>query len=336
MSHTMKAVVYKEYGSPDVLHVETMPKPAPKDNEILIRVQARSINYGDLLARNFGNATMRDFNMPGILYFPTRLVFGLNKPNNPILGSEFSGDVEAVGQAVTQFKPGDAVFGYLGQSMGANAEYITLAEDGMVTHKPQNMSYEEAAVIPYGALTALNLLRKVAIQPGQKVLIIGASGSIGAGALQLARHYGAEVTGIAGTARQDYMKSLGADHVLDYTREDFTKNGQTYDVIIDVLGKSSFTTVKPSLTANGAYLRVSFKMREVFQMLGNRLRGGKKVITALSAEQPHDLVTIRELAEAGIINAQVDQCFPMEQAAEAHRYAESGRKSGSVVIRTTA
>lgn len=332
----MKAAIYTEYGAPEVLHLAEVEKPTPKENDILIRVQARNINFGDLVARNFANLPLRKFHMPSILFVIARLSFGWRKPRVSVLGSEFSGVVDTVGANVTNFKPGNKVYGYLGQTMGANAEYVCMSADGTVTQMPENMSFAEAAAVPYGAVTAINLLKRVNIQPGHKVLINGASGSIGAAALQLAKHYGAEVTAVGGTARQGYMQALGADHVMDYTREDFTKSGETYDLILDVLGKSTFAGSKQSLTSNGRYLRASFKMREVFQALWTSRSNGKRVIVALATDQQEDLVLIRELVEAGKYSAIVDRCFPLEQAAEAHRYAESGNKTGSVIIVTDA
>ncbi len=328
----MKAVVYTEYGSPEVLHLTEIAKPTPKDNEIGIRICATSVNYGDLLARNFKNVSPRQFNMPLVFWVGARLVFGLSKPKVTVLGSEFAGEVEAVGNAVTRFKVGDPVFGYLGQSMGAYAEYLCMPEDGIVAIKPTNMTHEEATAVPMGAFTALNVLRKVSIQPGQKVLINGASGAIGSHAVQLARHYGAEVTGVCGTARLDTVKALGANQVIDYTKEDFTQNGETYDVILDVLGKSSFSRCKGSLKPNGVYLLSSFKMKQLVQMLWTSLVGSQKVICALASEKTEDLIAIKELIEAGVIKSIVDRCYPLEQAAEAHRYVESGQKTGTVII----
>jgi|GEM_PF-51167 len=327
---TMKVAIYNEYGSPDVLHTTDMAKPTPQEGEILVQVKARSINYGDLFARR--GVPRDEFNMPGILYYPTILAFGKNKPKVKVLGSEFSGIVESVGSGVSKFNVGDEVYGYLGQNMGANAEYITVSQDSTVTLKPVNMSFEQATVTPYGAVTALNLLKKGNIQAGHKVLINGASGSIGAAAVQLAKHYGAEVTGVAGGPRLEYVKALGADHVIDYRQADFTQNGETYDLIIDVLGKSTFAQAKNSLTRNGIYLRASFKMRELFQMLMNPLHGGKKVICALAFESPEDLVTIKGLVEAGKYTAIVDRCYPLDQIADAHRYAENGNKRGTIAV----
>lgn len=335
----MKAIVYTKYGPPDVLQLKEVKEPVPKDNEILVKVRATTVNYGDLTARNFSNISAREFNMPMPLWLPARFMFGFNTPKKNILGSEFAGHIEAVGKDVKLFKPGDAVFGYRGQNMGTYAEYLRMPENGVVTTKPANVRYEEAAAIPYGATTALNLLRKVNIQSGsaspaggQKVLINGASGSIGSYALQIARSYGAEVTGVCSTPRTGYVKALGADKVIDYTQEDFTRNGETYDLIFDILGRSSFSKVRNSLKPHGRYLRASFKTKELFQMLWTSILGEKKVICALSPERAADLVFIKELVEAGKIKPVIDRCFPLDQAAEAHRYLETGQKKGNVVI----
>jgi NADPH:quinone reductase-like Zn-dependent oxidoreductase len=331
----MKAIVYTEYGPPDVLHLKEVDKPAPKDKEILVRVYAISVNIGDIWARNFKEISPRKFSMPLPLWLPARMYFGFAKPKINILGSEFAGEIESVGKDVRLFKVGDPVFGYRGQSMGANAEYLCMAENGLVAIKPANMTYEEAAAIPYGTLTALNLLRKVntlASVRGQKVLINGASGGIGSAAVQLAKYFGAEVTGVCATPRLELVKALGADHVIDYTKEDFTKNGETYDLIFDILGKSSFSRCKNSLKQNGRYLLASFKMAQLFQMLWTSIVGDKKVICALSAEHPEDLMFIKELVEAGKIKSIIDKRYPLEQIAEAHRYIEKGQKKGNVVI----
>ena len=328
----MKAIVYTEYGAPEVLHLADVEKPAPQDNEILIRVSAASVNFGDLMARNFGNISAGEFNMPAILYFPARIAFGLRKPKKHILGSEFAGTVAAVGAAVTRFKPGDGVFGYRGPNMGAYAEYLCMPETGIVALKPINLSDAQAAAVPYGGLTALTLLRRVNLQPGQRVLINGASGGIGAAAVQLAKHYGAEVTGVCSTLRLEYVKALGADQVIDYTKEDFTQNGETYDLIFDILGRSSFARCKGSLKANGVYLLASFKMKAVMQMRWTKVAGDKKVVCAFSNEKPADLVFLKELVEAEQYTSLVDRTFPLAAAAEAHRYVEAGHKQGSVVI----
>lgn len=329
----MKAIIYTEYGPPEVLQLKEVAKPAPGDNEILIKIHATTVNYGDVTARNFKNISPRKFNMPMPLWLPARINFGFNKPRKNILGSEFSGEIEAVGKNVALFKNGDPVFGYRGQNMGTYAEYLCMPEKGLVTSKPVNMSYEEAAAVPYGALTALNLLRKVNIQKGQKILINGASGGIGSHAVQLAKNYfGAEVTGVCSTPRIEFVKSLGADKVIDYTREDFTRNGETYDLIFDILGRSSFSRCKKSLNENGKYLLASFKMRQLFQRIWTKMFGSMKVICTLSMEKPEDLVFIKNLVEAGKIKSIIDKHFTMNQAAEAHRYVEEGNKKGQVII----
>jgi NADPH:quinone reductase-like Zn-dependent oxidoreductase len=328
----MNAVVYTEFGPPEVLHLQEVPKPVPKDNEVLIRVRATPVNYGDLAARNFKNIPAREFHMPLPLLIPSRFYFGLSKPRVNILGSEFAGEIEAVGTEVTKYQVGDQVMGYLGQQMGAYAEYVCMPAEGSLALKPETMNFAEAAAVPYGAIMATSLLRHGKLQPGRKVLINGASGGIGSAAVQLAKSYGAEVTGVCGTPRIDYVKSLGADRVIDYTREDFTQNGETYDLIFDVLGKSSFARCKNSLKPDGIYLLASFKMKAVFQMLGTRISGSQKVICALANEDPEDLVAIKKLAEAGQFKTVIDRTFPLEQAAEAHRYAESGEKKGSIII----
>jgi len=328
----MKAIVYTEYGSPDVLQLVDVKKPSPKDNEILIRIRAVSVNYGDTLARNFRGVSPRKFNMPFLFWLPARMVFGFNKPKIKTLGSELAGEIESIGKDVTLFKKGDQVFGYRAQNMGANAEYICMPENGLVAIKPVNMTYAEAATVPYGALTALNLLRKVNIQPGQKILINGASGGIGSAAIQLAKYFDAEVTGVCGTPRLEFVKALGADKVIDYTKEDFTKNGETYDLIFDILGKSSFARCKSSLKPNGRYLLASFKMKQLFQMLWTSKMENRKVICALSSEKVEDLLFIKELVEAGKLKSIIDKRYPLEQTAEAHRYVEAGHKKGNVVI----
>jgi NADPH:quinone reductase-like Zn-dependent oxidoreductase len=239
-----------------------------------------------------------------------------------------------LGKDVKRFKKGDQVFGYLGQNMGAYAQYLCVPEKGVVAIKPANTTYEEAVVHPYGATMAGSLLRKGKIQQGQKVLINGASGGIGSAAVQLAKSlYGAEVTGVCGTPRLEFVKSLGADKVIDYTKEDFTTRGETYDLVFDILGKSSFSKVKRCLKPNGRYLLASFKIGKVWQMLRTKFTGGKRVICALATDGgAEDLVFFKELIEAGKIKSVIDKCFPLEQAADAHRYVETGQKKGNVVI----
>jgi NADPH:quinone reductase-like Zn-dependent oxidoreductase len=328
----MKAVFCIKYGPPEVLQLKEVTKPTPKDNEILIRVYATSVNYGDLVARNFKEISPQKFNMPLLFWFFGKMYFGFTRPRITRLGSEFAGEVESVGKDVKSFKQGDRVFGYLGQSMGAYAEYLCMSENGVLAIKPTNMTYEEATVVPYGAIMALNLLRKVNIQPGQKILINGASGGIGSASVQIAKHFGADVTGVCGTPRLEFVKSLGADKVIDYTKEDFTHNGETYDLIFDILGKSSFSRCKSSLKQNGRYLLSSFKMKQLFQMLWTSMAGSKKVICAIAPGSIEDLISVKKLIEAGKIKAIIDRYYSLEQIAEAHRYVEKGHKKGTVVI----
>jgi NADPH:quinone reductase-like Zn-dependent oxidoreductase len=328
----MKAITYTEYGSPDVLQLRELEKPTPKDGEILIRIRATRVNYGDMLARRFGSVTSKEFNMPGILLIPSRLDFGILKPKKYILGSEFSGVIEAIGNGVNRFKAGDAVFGYRGLSFGAYAEYLCMPEGGLVTHKPTNMSFEEATLVPYGALTAISHLKKVNIKPGQKVLVNGASGGIGSAGVQLAKYFGAEVTGVCSTNKLAFVQALGADKVIDYTKEDFTKNGETYDLIYDILGRSSFETCQTSLTPSGILLYASFKTKQLLQMIQTSKSTGKKVICTISSENLDDLNFIKELVEAGKYKTLIDKRFSLEETAEAHRYYESGQNSGDVVI----
>ena len=238
-----------------------------------------------------------------------------------------------IGDDVNQFKIGEQVFGYTGEKMGAYAEYLCLTENGILAAKPSHLTYEEASTVPYGAVMALNLLRKMNIQKGQSVLIIGASGGIGSAAVQLAKHYfGAEVTGICSTPGIEFVKSLGADKVIDYKKEDFTKNGKTYDLILDILGKGSFSQYKRSLKQNGIYLLASFKTARLIQMLRTSIRGGRKVICALAVPKPGDLKFIKEFIEDKKLKPVIDKCFPLEKAAEAHRYVEKGHKKGGVAI----
>jgi NADPH:quinone reductase-like Zn-dependent oxidoreductase len=329
----MKAIVYTEYGPPDVLKLKEVEKPVSRDNEILVRIHATPISFGDKLVRNLKEITPGKFHMPFLFWLFAKMYFGFRKPRITILGSEFAGEIEAVGKNVKRFREGDRVFGYCGSRMGAYAEYLCMPEKEVVALKPANMTYEEAAAVPYGAIMALNLLRKVDLRPGQRVLVNGASGGIGPFVVQLAKsHFGASVTGVCSTPRLEYVKSLGADKVIDYTREDFTDSDDTYDYIFDILGKSSFAKVKRSLKPNGRCILVSFKMKQLWQMLWTSMIGSKKVICALSTEKAEDLVFIKELIEAGKVKTVIDKCYPLAQAAEAHRYVEQGHKKGSVII----
>ncbi len=329
----MKAIVYTEYGGPDVLRLQDVEKPAPKGNEVLVRVHAVSVNYGDLIARNFKNISTREFNMPLLFWLLARLSFGINTPKRKILGNTFAGEIEMIGEDVKLFKKGDQVFGYTGEKMGTYAEYLGFPEKGIIALKPTGLAFDEAATIPYGTIMALNLLRKAKIEKGQRVLIVGASGGIGSAAVQLAKHYfEADVTGVCSAQGFAYVKSLGADEVIDYKQEDFTKNGSTYDLIFDVLGKGTFSRYKKSLNKKGMYLLASFKLIKLLQMLLTAIIGEKKVVCAFAIPKPEDLIFIKELIEAGKIKASIDSCFPFEKTADAHRHAETESKMGSVVI----
>lgn len=326
----MKAIVYTQYGPADVLHLQDVERPTPKDNEVLIKVHATSVTAGDCNARGF------TFVPPGF-GFIARLMSGLRKPRQPILGVELSGEIVEVGKDVRLFKQGDQVFG-ISQKYGAYAEYICMAEDASVVMKPANLTYAEAASIPFGANTALFFLRDMAkLQPGHTVLIIGASGCTGVYAVQLAKYYGAEVTGVCSTRNLEMVRTLGAEHVIDYTKEDFTHNGETYDVILDMVpGKSSFARDQSSLKPNGLYLAGAGGLESFAQMAWTALTGGKKVIAGMALDRVEALAFLKELLEAGKLKPVIDRCYPLEQTAEAHRYADTGHKRGSVVITITA
>ena len=329
----MKATVYTEYGVPAVLHLQELEKPSPKSNEVLVRVHAVSVNYGDIIARNFKNLPAGEFNMLALFRVLARFGFGYSKPKRQILGNTFAGEVEMAGSDVKQFRAGEQVFGYTGETMGAYAEYLCIAEDGIIATKPSHLTYEEASAVPYGATMALCLLKKVNIHKGQRVLVIGASGAIGSAAVLLAAHHlGAEVTGVCSTQGIEYVRSLGAARVIDYKKEDFTKSGESYDLIIDILGKGSFSKYRASLRPGGIYMPVSFKTGKLFQMLLTSVGGGKRVICALATPGQVDLEFIRVFLEERKLKPVIDQSFPLEKAAEAHQYVEAGNKKGNVVL----
>jgi len=326
MSSTMKAVVFTEFGPPDVLQLQEVEKPSPKDNEVLIKVFATSVTAGDYTTRNSPASVRMMAPLAGVN-------IGLRRPKNPILGAELAGEIESVGKDARLFKEGDQVFGDTGAGYGTNAAYVCMPEDGALAIKPANMTYEEAAVVPRGAKTALFFLRdKGKIQSGQKVLIYGASGSVGTFAVQLANYYGAHVTGVCSTSNLELVKSLGADKVIDYTKEDFTKNGQTYDIIFDTVGKSSVSRGKSSLNQNGIYLAGSGGPSGMVQMLWTSVVGSKKVIFGVAPERKEDLIFLKELIEEGKLKSVIDRRYPLEQTVEAHRYADKGHKKGNVVI----
>lgn len=320
----MKAIVCTKYGPPDVLQLEEVTKPIPKDNEILVKIHATSVHIGD--------TRLRSFTVPPLVRLFFRIAIGFRGPRKGILGSEVAGEIEAVGRNVKRFKEGDQVFGDTGMRLGAYAEYVCLPEKAILVTKPAGTNYEEAAAGPVSALAALYYLRKGNIQSGQKVLINGASGALGTAAVQLAKHFGAEVTGVCSTTNLELVKSLGADNVIDYSKEDFTKNGQTYDVIFDAIGKSSFSLCKGSLKRKGKYLFSNISLVILLQMLWASMTGGKKAIFGNPTSTKEDLVFLRELIEAGKLNLITDRTYPLEQIAEAHRYVDTGHKKGNVVI----
>jgi NADPH:quinone reductase-like Zn-dependent oxidoreductase len=318
----MKAIVCTQYGSPDVLQLEQVAKPTPKDNEVLIRVEAATVGPADCAFRK-GEP------------FIVKLLYGLARPKFPILGSELAGEIEAVGKHVTLFKTGDRVFGTSPGNFGAHAEYKCLPEDGVLATLANSMSYEDAVAICDGAMTALTFLRdKAKIQRGQKILINGASGSVGTYAVQLAKYYGAEVSGVCSATNIALVRSLGADTVIDYTKEDFTKSGQTYDIIFDAVGKSSFPRCKSALKQAGVYLTTVPSLAIVLQMAWTSRAGSKKAIfTAAGLQQNKaNLLFLKELFEAGAIRSVIDRRYALDQVPEAHRYVETERKKGNVVI----
>ena len=321
----MKAVVCTKYGPPDVLQLKEVAKPTPKENEVLIRVYATTVTAGDV--------TGRSFTVPPVMWLPYRIQLGLRKPRNSVLGMELAGEIESVGKAVKLFRKGDQVYASTYEvGFGSYAEYKCLPEDGMVARKPANMTYEEAAAVPIGGNTALFFLRKGNIQSGQKVLINGASGGVGTFAVQLAKYFGAEVTGVCSTTNLELVKSLGADKVIDYTKEDFTKSGQTYDVIFDPVNKSSFSRCKSSLKQRGVYLATLPRLAIILPMLRTLMIGSKKAIFGVASEKAEDLIFLKELIEAGKLKSVIDRRYPLEQIVEAHRYVDKGHKKGNVVI----
>lgn len=300
----MKAIVATKFGTPDVLQLQEVEKPSPKDKEILVKVHASTITAGDI--------RMRSLDVPIAFWLPARITLGFTKPKHPIYGMEFSGEVEAIGKEVSRFKVGDQVFAStLAENFGAHAEYKCLPEEGMVLAKPKNMTYEEASAVPIGGPTALRLLRKGNIQRGQKVLIYGASGSVGTFAVQLARHFGADVTGVCSTANLVMVKSLGANAVIDYTKEDFSSSEIRYDIIFDTVGKCPKSQYEKALAPNGVFVTIA------------------KLSTKQNIEE---LTFIKELIESGEIRSVIDRYYPLNQVPEAHRYVETGHKKGNVII----
>lgn len=323
----MKAVVCTRYGPPEVLRLKEVEKPKPRDHEVLIKIHATTVNAGD--------CEIRAFKIPIWIWLPMRLFLGLRKPRRPILGQELAGEIEAVGTGVKSFDQGDKVIASTGIRMGSYAEYICVAEqpdEGLLATKPVNMTYGEAAAVPTWGLNALHFLKRANIQPGQKVLINGACGSIGTYAVQLAKYFGAEVTGVDSSEKLDVLRSIGADQVIDYTREDFTKNGHSYDVIFDVVGKSSFSRSIRSLKNKGFYLCANPSFSHMIRGLWASLTSSKRVVTGAGRLDSDDLMFLKELIEEGRFKSVIDSIYSLEQIPEAHRYVETGHKKGHVVI----
>ena len=320
----MKAIVYTKYGSPDVLQLKEVAKPTPKDNEVLIKTHATTVTSGDW--------RVRSLNVPIGFGLMSRLVFGVLRPRQPILGTELAGEVESVGKDVSKFKVGDQVFAFAGARMGCHAEYKCMPEDGAVTLKPANLTYDEAAAISFGGTTALDFFRRGKLQSGEKVLVNGASGGVGTAAVQLAKHFGADVTGVCSTANVELVKSLGANHVIDYTQDDFTKDSETYDIIVDTVGTASFSRSKGSLKEGGRLLLVLGGLPDMLQMPWVAMTSSKRVIAGPAAERAEDLRFLAKLAEAGEFKPVIDRRYPFEHIAEAHRYVDTGRKKGNVII----
>jgi NADPH:quinone reductase-like Zn-dependent oxidoreductase len=325
----MKAIVWTKYGPPEVLQLREVEKPRPQDDEVLIKIHATTVTVGD--------CEMRRLKYPTLTRLIMRMYIGFREPKRiTVLGMELSGQVEAAGKDVTKFQKGDEVFGATGLiGTGACAQYICLPEKpegGALALKPGTMSFAEAAAVPVGGLEALHLLKQGNIQAGQKVLINGAGGTIGPFAVQIAKYYGAEVTAVDSTSKLDILRSIGADHVVDFTQEDFTKSGETYDVIFNVVSKTSYSGCIKSLKEDGIYLLTQSSFAQRFRGLWTSRRSSKKVIVGTATDNTEDLVFLRELIERGKMKSVIDRCYSLEQTAEAHRYVETGEKIGNVVI----
>jgi NADPH:quinone reductase-like Zn-dependent oxidoreductase len=326
----MKAVICTKYGPPEVLQIREVKKPVPKSNEILVKVFATTVSAADY--------RVRSFTVPPSYWLPARLALGITKPRKAVLGMDFSGEIEAVGKDVKKYHSGDLVYGLTGVRFGAYAQYLCLSEDWKyvgIAIKPDNLSFEESAAVPFGGLTALYFLRAAHIQPGQKVLINGASGSVGTYAVQLAKYYGAEVTAVCRTEKMKMVVSLGADLVLDYTREDFTKTGKIYDVIFDVAGTASFSGCLKSLSKNGTFLHAVSTPAVNIRMKWASFITGIKMIGGGPDTNTADLLFLRKLLETGKIKPIIDRSYTLEQIVEAHSYVEKGHKVGNVVIKVT-
>ena len=325
----MKAMIYRSYGGPEVVTLAEVPKPTPKDNEVLIRIVATTVTSGDWRARSL--------KMPPGFGVMGRLVFGVTRPRQPILGTELAGIVEVAGKAVTRFQPGDAVIAFPGGRYGSHAEYRTMPEDGMVVHKPACLSFEEAASLSFGSTTALPFLRdKAKVKSGDRVLIVGASGAVGSAAVQIAKHFDAEVTGVTSTANLQLVRSLGADSVIDYTQTDFASTGETWDIIVDTTGTAPFSRCERALKPGGRLVAVLGTLAQALGIGGPSKASGKRLISGVVPLTVDDLRYIAGLAEQGELRPVIDRIYALEDAAEAHAYVDTGRKRGSVVLTVAA
>lgn len=321
----MRAVVCTKYGPPEVLQLEEIEKPYPQDNEVLVKVYATTVTAADY--------RVRSFDVPASFWLPARLILGLRKPRKSILGVELSGEIESVGKDVSLFKKGDKVFAATLQTFGAYAEYKCIAEDGPIALKPSNTTYEEAAAVPIGARTAFHYLKNIAnVEPGQKVLIYGASGSVGTYAVQLAKYWGAEVTGVCSTANLELVKSLGADKVIDYTTADFTEQFETYDIIFITVDKCPFSACNIALRKNGTYLNIGRPMKSLPMIWASMTSGKTIVVGKNSPETAEALIALKKIIEKGQLKPVVDRTYQLDQIVEAHRYVDNGHKKGNVVI----
>jgi len=322
----MRAIVYTRYGPPEVLHLAEVARPLPRNDEVLIRVHATTVSAPDFRCRSF--------TVPLSFWIPARLALGILRPRQPILGAELSGEIEERGKDVTRFKKGDRVFAATLMRFGGYAEYACLPENGVIATMPANMTYEEAAAVPIGARAALHFLKKANIKSGQKILVYGASGSVGTFAVQLAKYYGADVTAACSGANLELVKSLGADAAVDYTKEDFAAKGEVYDVIFVAVNKAAFTDCMKALKRNGIYLNATTPVRTP-RMRWAALSSGKKIVTGEHpSEDANDLVFLKGLIEEGRLRSVIDRRYPLERIVEAHRYVDQGHKKGSVAIAT--
>ena len=317
----MRAILYQRYGPPEVLELEDIPKPTPKDHEVLIKVRATTVTVADW--------RLRSLSAPRGFGIPMRLAMGPSRPRRPILGAELSGEIEAIGKDVSRFKVGDQVFAGV---LATYVEYKCMREDAALALKPANLSYEEAAALSFGGVTALAIMRKGKIEAGQSVLINGASGAVGTAAVQMAKNQGARVTGVCSTANLELVKSIGADEVIDYTREDFARRGQTYDVIVDNVGNAPFSRTRDALKPGGRLLLVVGTLSEMLTAPLVSMGSGKRVIVVPARARAEDLRLLASLAESGRFKPVIDRRYPFEQMVEAHRYVDTGRKRGNVVV----